>query len=90
MRVHEAVIERGVKWTGVTVHFVDEIYDHGPIIFQQPVRVHDDDTPELLAERVLEVEHAAYPKVVRWISQGWITVQGRKTQFTGPKEEWNI
>ncbi|MBS1271636.1 MAG: Phosphoribosylglycinamide formyltransferase [Candidatus Marinimicrobia bacterium] len=90
MRVHDAVIERGVKWTGVTVHFVDEVYDHGPIIYQWPVRVRDDDTPESLAERVLEYEHKAYPKVVRWVSEGWITAEGMRTQYTGPSEEWDI
>lgn len=90
MRVHDAVIERGVKWSGVTVHFVDEIYDHGPIIFQYPVRVYDDDTAETLAGRVLDIEHKAYPKVVRWLCQGWITVKGNKTIFTGPEEEWGI
>jgi len=90
IRVHQAVIERGVKWTGVTVHFVDEIYDHGPIIYQYPVRVYDADTPESLADRVLQYEHVAYPKVVRWLSKGWVQVDGRRTRFTGPEEEWEI
>lgn len=90
MRVHEAVIERGVKWTGVTVHFVDEVYDHGPIIYQWPVRVGDDDTAESLAERVLTYEHKAYPKVVRWVSNNWIEVKNSRTIYTGPPEEWEI
>ena len=53
-RVHEAVIESGVKLTGATVHFVDAEYDHGPIILQEGVPVLDDDTPETLAARVQE------------------------------------
>jgi len=89
-RVHEAVIKRGVKWSGVTVHFVDEIYDHGPIIFQWPVRVRDDDNPKTLAAHILEYEHKAYPKVVRWLSQDWIQIQNNRTVYTGPEGEWNL
>ncbi len=89
-RVHEAVIARGVKWTGVTVHFVDEVYDHGPIIYQYPVRVREEDTPDSLASRVLQYEHRAYPKVARWLSKGWITVEGIQTCYSGPDEEWEI
>ena len=63
-RVHEAVIASGVRVTGVTVHAVDEVYDHGPILAQWPVPVFDEDTPETLAARVLRVEHALYPRVV--------------------------
>src|SRR5206468_6851917 len=56
-RVHEAVIESGARYSGATVHFVDELYDHGPIILQAVVPVEDDDTPETLAARVLEQGH---------------------------------
>ena len=59
IHVHEAVIKAGVKVSGVTVHLVDEIYDHGAIVIQKTVPVMDDDTPESLAERVLKVEHQA-------------------------------
>jgi len=61
IRVHQAVIEAGVRVTGVTVHFVDEVYDCGPIIAQWPVPVLPGDTAEALAGRVLAVEHALYP-----------------------------
>ena len=61
IRVHQAAIEAGVRVTGVTVHFVDEEYDRGPIIAQWPVPVLPGDTPETLAERVLAVEHTLYP-----------------------------
>ena len=54
LKVHEAVLERGVKITGATVHFVDEGTDTGPIILQKAVEVHTDDTPEILQRRVME------------------------------------
>src|SRR5688572_31027377 len=64
-RVHQAVLDYGAKVTGVTVHFVDNEYDAGPIIWQQPVPVFDDDTVETLAARVFETEKDAYPQVLR-------------------------
>jgi len=63
-KVHRAVIESGVKITGVTVHFVDEHYDRGAVIAQEKVAVEPEDTPETLAKRVLKVEHRLLPKVV--------------------------
>ncbi|MBR1759417.1 MAG: phosphoribosylglycinamide formyltransferase [Lachnospiraceae bacterium] len=54
LKVHEAVLARGVKVTGATVHFVDEQADHGPIISQKAVEVRDSDTPEVLQRRVME------------------------------------
>ena len=63
-RVHEAVLARGCRVSGATVHFVDDEYDHGAIIAQWPVPVFDEDTPETLAARVLRVEHVLYPRVV--------------------------
>lgn len=77
-RVHEAVLEHGVKVTGCTVHFVDNQYDHGPIIWQQPVPVFDDDTPDTLAARVFEVEKEAYPHVLTLLARGKIQVNGRR------------
>lgn len=68
-RVHEAVLERGVRVTGVTVHFVDERYDRGPIIAQWPVPVREGDDPETLAARVLEVEHRVLPAVVEALAR---------------------
>ena len=68
--VHEAVLARGVKITGATVHFVDDEYDHGPILAQRAVEVRDDDTPETLAARVQAVERELVPEVVREIAEG--------------------
>ena len=69
-RVHCAVIDAGVRVSGVTVHFVDEAYDRGPIIAQWPVPVAPDDTPEALAARVLAVEHVLYPRIVHAVAGG--------------------
>ena len=78
MRVHRAVIEYGVRWTGATVHFVDEEYDTGPIVLQDVVPVEPDDTPESLAARVLETEHRIYPRAVRLFAEGRLRVEGRR------------
>ena len=70
LRIHRAVLDAGVRVTGVTVHFVDEHYDRGPIIAQWPVPVLEDDTPERLASRVLRVEHELLPRVVEAVAAG--------------------
>jgi phosphoribosylglycinamide formyltransferase-1 len=75
IHVHEAVIKSGVKITGVTVHFVDEVYDRGAIIYQKAVPVRDEDTPESLQKRVLKVEHKVYPFVVGLFASGEIDVK---------------
>ena|SRR5688500_1836053 len=70
--VHEAVIASGASLTGPTVHFVDERYDEGPVIAQTAVPVRPDDTPDKLAHRVLEAEHALYPRVLEAVAAGHI------------------
>lgn len=67
-RVHAAVLASGATSTGLTVHFVDDEYDHGPVIAQWRVRVKIDDTAESLAERVLSAEHIVYPRVVDMVA----------------------
>jgi phosphoribosylglycinamide formyltransferase 1 len=62
--VHEAVIQSGAKFSGCTVHYADNEYDHGPIILQKVVPVLDDDTPDTLAARVFEQEKIAYPEAI--------------------------
>lgn len=64
MRVHEAVIEAGEKESGITIHFVDEIYDHGKVIFQAKCSVEPNDTPESLAAKIHELEYKHYPEVI--------------------------
>ncbi len=78
IHVHEAVIGSGVKVTGVTVHTVDEVYDHGPILFQKCVPVLADDTPESLQQRVLPHEHEAYSKVIQLFAEGKIEIKDNK------------
>lgn len=77
-RVHQAVLDCGAKVTGVTVHFVDNQYDAGPIIWQQPVPVFDDDTPDTLAARVFEAEKEAFPHVLRLLAAGNLRLDGRR------------
>jgi phosphoribosylglycinamide formyltransferase-1 len=78
IHVHEAVIKAGVKVTGVTVHIVDEIYDHGAIVMQKTVPVLDDDTPESLAERVLKVEHQTYSEALQLFAEGKVEIKDNK------------
>lgn len=75
IHVHEAVLERGIKVTGVTVHIVDEEYDRGPIVAQLVVPILDDDTPEILQARVLRREHELYPRVLQWFADGKVRVE---------------
>jgi len=65
IKVHEAVIQSGAEVSGVTVHFVDEDYDHGKIIAQKKIEVRTEDTAKTLAEQVIKVEHELYPQVVK-------------------------
>lgn len=73
LRVHEAALERGVKVTGATVHFVDNGVDTGPIILQKAVEVKEGDTPEILQRRVMEeAEWIILPKAINMIANGEI------------------
>lgn len=81
LKVHEKALERGVKVTGATCHFVDAGTDTGPIIFQQPVEVMEDDTPETLQRRVMEqAEWVILPKAIHAIATGRVTVEGNKVK----------
>lgn len=82
LRVHEAVLEKGVKLTGATVHFVTEDCDAGPIIAQKAVEVQDGDTPEILQKRVMEnCEWILLPKAVSLFCDGKIKIIGNKTKI---------
>lgn len=74
--VHEAVLASGMKVSGATVHFVDEEYDHGPILIQQCVPVERGDTPETLAQRVLSVEHRIYPLALKAVAENRVIFEG--------------
>jgi phosphoribosylglycinamide formyltransferase-1 len=87
-RVHQAVLDAGAKVTGCTVHFVDNVYDHGPIIWQQPVPVFDDDTIDTLGKRVFEAEKEAYPHVLKLLAGGRIKLEnGRVTMLKAQRGE---
>lgn len=79
--VHEAVIAAGVKVTGCTVHFVDNEYDHGPIILQRTVPVLDDDTPQAVAKRVFDLECEAYPEAIQLFAQKRLRIDGRRVRI---------
>ena len=80
-RVHEAVLAYGAKVSGCTVHFADNIYDHGPVIIQRCVPVLDDDTPETLAARVFKEECIAYPEAIRLFGEGRLVIEGRRVRI---------
>lgn len=71
----------GVKVTGVTVHFVDERVDHGPVILQEPVRVNPQDTLESLEKRIHRVEHRIYPEAIRLVISGKLRIEGRRVRI---------
>jgi phosphoribosylglycinamide formyltransferase 1 len=71
-------IEHGVKFTGCTVHFVDETLDGGPIIAQKVIPVQEDDTEESLSARILEQEHQLYPEAVAFVVGGNYELSGRR------------
>jgi len=75
-------IEHGAKFSGCTVHFVDENLDAGPIILQAAVPIRDDDTPETLSARVLKEEHRIYTEAVRIVLEGRYRMEGRRVLLT--------
>lgn len=80
LKVHEGALERGVKVTGATVHFVDEGTDTGPIIMQQPVAIRNGDTPEVLQRRVMEeAEWVILPKAIDAIANKKVEIIDGKT-----------
>ena len=74
-RVHEAVLARGCKVSGATVHFCDDEYDHGPILLQEAVPVLEDDTPDSLAARVQAAERRIVPEAIRLVAEGRVTIE---------------
>lgn len=84
LKVHEKALERGVKVSGATVHFVDEGTDTGPIILQKPVMIRDDDTPSSLQKRIMEqAEWVILPKAIDLIARGKVSVEGSRVIIDG-------
>jgi phosphoribosylglycinamide formyltransferase-1 len=83
LKVHQAVLDFGVKVTGCTVHFVDNEYDHGPIILQRPVELCEDDTAETLQARVFQAECEALPDALALLASSRVTVTGRRVLLRG-------
>ncbi|MGB2697764.1 MAG: phosphoribosylglycinamide formyltransferase [Candidatus Zixiibacteriota bacterium] len=81
MHVHEAVLKSGMKVSGVSVHIVDEVYDHGPIILQRCVPVESDDTPESLAQRVLIIEHQLYSEAIQLFAEDKIEIKENRVHI---------
>lgn len=77
-RVHETVLKAGRKLSGCTVHFVDDVYDRGPVILQRTCPVLPDDDVHSLAARVFEQERIAYPQAVQMIAQGRVRLENRR------------
>ena len=80
-RVHQAVLDSGVKVSGCTVHFADSRYDHGPIILQTAVPVLDDDTVSSLAARVFAAECEAYPRAIQLFGDDRLRLEGRRVRI---------
>ena len=77
----EDAFNYGVKITGVTVHFVDEEMDHGPIILQQAVKIDENDTLHSLESKIHKIEHRIYPEAVRLFVEGKLRVEGRRVRI---------
>ncbi|MGJ8524807.1 Phosphoribosylglycinamide formyltransferase [Halomonadaceae bacterium LMG 33818] len=83
LHTHRRVLEDGGKLHGVTVHFVNDDLDGGPVIMQAEVNVESDDTEESLARKVQQREHLIYPIAVRWFLEGRLKLAGDKATFDG-------
>jgi len=81
LHVQKKALDHGVKYSGCTVHFVDEGCDTGPIILQAVVPVLDSDTEETLSARILEQEHKIYPEAIRLFSEGKLKIEGRRVKI---------
>jgi len=79
LHAQKQALEYGSKYSGCTVHFVDDGVDTGPIVLQAIVRIKDSDTEETLAKRILAKEHKIYPQAVRLFAEGKISISGRRT-----------
>jgi phosphoribosylglycinamide formyltransferase-1 len=88
MNAFQQALDYGVKWTGTTIHLVDEEVDHGPIIYQVPVPVEDGDTYQSLKARVQKAEYEAYPKAIKMFIEGRPKIVGRKVVFEAGRTDF--
>ena len=89
LHVQKKAVEHGVRFSGCTVHFVNEECDEGPIIIQAVVPVFPDDTEDSLAARILEQEHRIYPRAIQLYSEGRLHIEGRRVLVDGLVQEDN-
>ncbi|PLX45883.1 MAG: phosphoribosylglycinamide formyltransferase [Deltaproteobacteria bacterium] len=78
LHVQQAAIDYGAKFSGCTVHFVDEGMDSGPIVIQAVVPIRDDDTAQTLGARILREEHRIYPQALQYLAEGRLEISGRR------------
>lgn len=83
LNTHQRALEAGVREHGASVHFVTEEVDGGPVIIQARVPVLPDDTPEVLAARVLEQEHCIFPQAIQWFAEGRLSLKGNAVFLDG-------
>jgi phosphoribosylglycinamide formyltransferase-1 len=89
LHVQKAAIEHGAKFSGCTVHFVDEGMDTGPIIIQAVVPILDKDTEDSLSERILRQEHTIYSRAIQWYAEGRLKIEGRRVSVINGLTESN-
>lgn len=87
LHVQKKAVEYGVRFSGCTVHFVNEECDEGPIIIQAVVPVYSEDTEESLSARILKEEHRVYPRAIQLYSEGRLRVEGRRVHVEGLTKE---
>ncbi|HAG52135.1 MAG: phosphoribosylglycinamide formyltransferase [Deltaproteobacteria bacterium GWC2_42_51] len=88
LRVQKKAVEYGVKFSGCSVHIVDEGVDTGPIVIQAVVPVHENDTEKTLAERILKEEHRIYPQAIQFFAENRVEIKDRKVMIKdSPKVE---
>jgi phosphoribosylglycinamide formyltransferase 1 len=89
LHVQKKALDHGVKFSGCTVHFVDEGMDTGPIIIQGVVPVLDNDTEDSLSERILKQEHKIYSRAIQLIAEGKLRIKGRRVLLSGAEDKSN-
>jgi phosphoribosylglycinamide formyltransferase-1 len=87
LHAQKKAVEHGVRFSGCTVHFVNEQCDEGPIIIQAVVPVFSDDTAETLAARILKQEHRIYPRAIQLFAEGRLRIEGRRVIVTGSAKD---